>query len=443
VSAIEQAQGERNRAWFERARASVPAGVHSNSRHRSPHPSYFERAQGPYLTDVDGRQVIDLVMGNGAVILGYADPMVTAALHAAVDRGLGAGVESPLSVEAAEAVVATLPQGMQLRFTNTGTEAAMHLSHMARATTGRPSLAKVEGGYDGWYDPLNVSFLPAEAQAGAAEAPATVLGSGGDDARWAADTLVIPHNDADAAEALLRAHAGRVAALFVEPILIDAGFIPGDVEFLRRLRAVTRELGIMLVFDELLTGARIAPGTAAARLGIVPDAFMLGKSIANGMPLAALATTPDWFAAALPGGTSSFVGTFNGHALGLAAVVATQARLADGSVRERLEEATLALEGAFADAARRASLPAVLQGGGGHFQWYFGIERVARYRDLWRCQAAPAAAFWKAMTMAGFAVAPGLAAHQAISLSHVGDPLARVAEAFGPAMAQAAAARPG
>lgn len=424
----------KNDLWFTRALATVPGGVHSNSRQRLPHPSYFEAASGHELTDVDGRRITDLVMGNGAVMLGYRDPDVTRALQAALETGLGAGVESPLSVRAAESVAAVLPKGMQVRFANTGTEAAMHLAHMARATTGRNSLAKVEGSYHGWYDPLNVSFVPGPRVAGPPEAPVSVPGSGGDDSRWAGDTLVLPHNEPDAAEALLRANKDRIAAVFVEPILVDVGFIPCTSQYLERLRTVTSELSMMLVFDELLTGMRIEPGTVGQALGIRPDAVMLGKAIANGMPVAALASDPAWFEVALPGGKSSFVGTFNGHALSLAAVVATLEKLQDGTIRRRLEDATAMLAGAFDEAARTCGVPAHLQGGGGHFQWYFRDEPVRSYRQLWECAGPSTVALTDALTTMGYATAPGVTAHQAISLSHLGEPVERLAKGFRTAM---------
>jgi glutamate-1-semialdehyde 2,1-aminomutase len=430
-------------ALYRRAQVSVPAGVHSNSRHRAPKTPYYVQASGATLTRADGATVTDLVMGNGAVVLGHADPDVTAAVTETLRRGLGAGVESPLSIDAAEAALSLLPPGFQLRFANSGTEAAMHLANIARAATGRPSLCKAEGSYHGWYDPLNASFAVRPDDAGPAEAPCAVPGSGGDDPRWARDTLILPHNHADAAERLLRQNAHRVAAVFVEPVLVDAGYIPCSVDYLARLRAVTRELGMMLVFDELLTGARMDPGSMTAALGIVPDAVMLGKAIANGLPVAAAAATPEWYDAALPGGRSTFVGTFNGHALALAAVVATLRRLRDGSVRRALASATADLRTAFADAAAEAGVEAVLQGDGGHLQWYFAATPVRAYRDTWACRSAPTEAFTTALAEAGFLVAPGVIAHQAISLSHLDGETERLAAAFRPALRRAAAAAGG
>ncbi|MFO7589519.1 MAG: aminotransferase class III-fold pyridoxal phosphate-dependent enzyme, partial [Acidimicrobiia bacterium] len=159
-------QLDRSRALFERGVASVPNGTHSNSRAQEPHPIYFERAQGAYLWDIDGNRWTDYVMGNGAVLLGHGEEHVQAATKAAVDDGLGAGFESELSIQAAEAFLRLVPTADQVRFTNTGTEAVMHAVHVARAITGRPAIAKIEGAYHGWWDEVFVSTWPDLARAG-------------------------------------------------------------------------------------------------------------------------------------------------------------------------------------------------------------------------------------------------------------------------------------
>jgi glutamate-1-semialdehyde 2,1-aminomutase len=202
----------------------VPGGTHSNSRLRAPHPLYAARAEGAYLWDVDGNRYLDCTMGNAAVVLGHAHPGVTAAVAAAVESGLTTGFETRDSIEAALLLARLVPRCGKVRFANTGTEAAMHALHVARAATGRERVAKVEGAYHGWSDPLWVSCWGAPDAIGEPARPASPPGSAGL-SRHAAETLVLPFSDADATARLLREHASDLAAVFVEPVLIDVGWI--------------------------------------------------------------------------------------------------------------------------------------------------------------------------------------------------------------------------
>ena len=203
----------------------------------------------------------------------------------------------------------------------------MHALAIARAATGRDGVAKVEGAYHGWFDLLFVSTWPPLAEAGPPERPLPTPGGAGL-SRHAAETVVIPFNDADAAEQVLREHAGELAAVVLEPAMIDVGFIAGEPDYLQRLRAVTAELGIVLIFDELLTGFRIAPGGAREAYGIHPDLTTFGKALANGVPTAILEGRPELMDLANPlaGGAVPYVGTYNGHAVGAAATCATSRR---------------------------------------------------------------------------------------------------------------------
>ncbi len=319
-------------ALFQRALNVTTAGVHSNSRARSPHPLYFRRAEGPYVWDIDGNRYVDLGMGNGAVLLGHNDPAVQAAVHQAIDAGMTTGLETEAAVRAAELFVTLVPSAERVRFTNTGTEAVLHMLQIARAYTGRQRIAKVEGAYHGWADPVFVSTWPNLALAGPEAAPVALPGTAGLDPGVVGSTLVLPFNDIHAAEALLRQHAGELAAVLVEPTLIDAGFIPADPDFLAMLRRVSDETGTLLVFDELLTGFRLATGGAQAQYGIQADLALFGKALGNGYPVAAVAGKRDVMERSAPGaGNASFVGTFNGHAVVMAAVEASLRQLADGS----------------------------------------------------------------------------------------------------------------
>lgn len=412
-------QTTRSQALYDRALRSTIAGVHSNSRARAPHPLYFERADGPYLWDVDGNRYVDLGMGNGAVLLGHNDPAVRAAVQRALDTGLTAGVESELAVEAAELLMGMAPAVECVRFTNTGTEALLHALQTARAHTGRRKIAKVEGAYHGWADPVFVSTWPDITQAGADDEPIALPGTGGLDPSIVRDTVVLPFNNSAATARLLRQHGDELAAILVEPTMIDVGYIPADPAYLAMLRAVADEIGALLVFDELLTGFRLARGGAQEYYGIQADLSLFGKALGNGYPVAALAGKRHVLERSAPGpGNANFVGTFNGHVISMAATVASLRALADGAAIEELQDNTRLLIDAFYALAEDHGVPAHMQGNGGHIHWYFTEEPVRDYRQAFRSSQSRYAAFISVLADAGFQVAPRYLLHHAISLAH-------------------------
>ncbi len=427
---------------YEGALRVVPGGTHSNSRLRDPHPLYVERADGAYVWDVDGDSWLDCMMGNGAVMLGHADPRVAAAVAAAVESGVTTGYESPASVEAAELLAAIVPDFGRVRFANTGTEAALHALHIARAATGKERVAKAEGAYHGWFDPVWVSCWGAPDAIGPADRPASPPGSGGL-SRQTAETLVLPFNDVEATERLLREHAEDLAAVFLEPVLIDIGWIPARREYLEAVRELTGELGIVLVFDELLTGFRVARGGAREHYGIRPDLTLYGKALGNGFPIAAVEGRPDLMALTDPasGGTVGYVGTFNGHAIALAAATASLRALADGSVQARLQELTGRLQSGLATLGASYGVDVVPAGGGGHFQPYFTDGPVTDYRSALRTSPQHYAAFARACARHRILVAEKALLHSALSAAHSEDDVDRILGAAEEAFAEIASAR--
>jgi glutamate-1-semialdehyde 2,1-aminomutase len=413
----------------------VPGGTHSNSRLRDPHPLYVERAEGPYLFDVDGNRYLDFTMGNGAVALGHAHPGVTAAVAEALAAGLTTGYETGSAIEAVELLAQIVPGFGKARFANTGTEAVMHALRIARAATGRDGIAKAEGAYHGWYDDVWVSTWGAPAAIGPADRPASPPGSPGLSAH-AKETVVLPFNDLPATERILREHGAALAAVIVEPVLIDLGWIPARADYLAGLRALTAELGVLLVFDELLTGFRVAPGGARELYGVTPDLTLYGKALANGFPLAAVEGRPDLLDLTDPGsgGTVSYVGTFNGHAIALAAAVASLKVLRDGSAQARLQELTERLQEGMGGLGRRYGVDVVPAGGGGHFQPYFTAGPVVDYRSALASSPAHYGAFARALARHGILVAEKPLLHSALSLAHaeehVDELLAAAEEAF-------------
>lgn len=404
---------------FERIERSVPSATHSNSRVREPHPIFFERAKGAHLWDVDGNKWTDYVMGNAAVLLGHGNERVRDSVLAALDAGLGAGVESELSGSAAEAFLALVPQAEQVRFTNTGTEAMMHAVHTARAVTGRQGIAKTEGAYHGWWDDVFVSTWPDLSRAGSHDAPRSLPGAGGLSPQAVESSLVIPFNDLEVARRRLTEAKDQIAALVVEPVMIDVGLIPPHEGYLQGLRDITRELGIVLIFDELLTGFRVGTGGAQERYGVQPDLAIWGKALANGFPIAALSGTKEFMARTAPGpNNASFVGTFNGYRPALAACMAALEQLADGSVIRRLQERSLELKASFEELGRKHGVPVQLSTIGGHFQPYFTEEPVVDYRSAATTNAAVYARWAEAMEAACIQVPGKPLLHAAFSAAH-------------------------
>jgi glutamate-1-semialdehyde 2,1-aminomutase len=412
-------QTNHSREIYERALRSVTAGLHSNSRARAPHPLYFNKADGASVWDVDGNRYIDLGMGNGAVMLGHNNPHIREAVSAALTDGMTAGLESETSIRAAELFLKMVPSAERVRFTNTGTEAMLHVLHMARAATGRQKIAKVEGAYHGWFDSVYVSTWPNLAQAGADDAPIAMPGTGGLLKSSTEDAVILPFNNVSAAEKIIRAHAGELAAILLEPVMIDVGFIPATAEYLQTLRKLADETGALLVFDELLTGFRVARGGAQEKYNLSADLSIFGKALGNGFPVAAVAGKAKYLEFSAPGpGKAAFVGTFNGQAVTMAAAEASLQQLADGTITSELEKRTQLLIREFQALAKKYGVPAQMQGGGGHIHWYFTPEPVISYRQAARGNSKQYAAFVEKLTEAGFLVSPNYLLHHAISFAH-------------------------
>ncbi len=364
-----------------RAAGLVPGGTHSSTRAREPYPFYAARADGAFLWDVDGNRWTDFGMGNAAVMLGHAHPVITDAVVQSVTDGLTCGTETATAVRAAETLAGIVPDFGQVRFAVTGTEALMHALTIARQVTGRDRVAKAEGAYHGWADSLWVSTWGTPDTIGPADRPASPPGSAGL-ARVAGDTVVFPFNDWPATETLLRERAAELAAVVLEPIMIDIGFIPAERDYLQSLRRLTTELGIVLIFDELLTGFRLEPGGARAHYGVTPDLTTYGKALGNGYPIAAVEGRTELMAVTdtLAGGPVQWVGTFNGHGSAVAAAAAALPILATGEPQRRLQALTDRLRAGFVELARRHRVPVLVAGMGGHFQPYFLPAAPRDYR---------------------------------------------------------------
>jgi glutamate-1-semialdehyde 2,1-aminomutase len=409
----------------------VPAGTHSNSRIRGGRPVVATRAWGSRILDERGRELLDFIMGNGAVILGHAAPEVVDAVKECVQNGLTTGVESLLALQAADALRSLIPEPGMVRFANTGTEAILHCLDIARAATGRANFAKAEGAYHGWAAPMNVSTWPAADRWGPPDRPSTVPGSGGLDPASSA-TVVFPFNNLAATEQVLRDRSGDIAAVWVEPVLIDIGYVPAEREYLQGLRELTQEIGSLLIFDETLTGFRIARGGAREHYGVHADLTVYGKAIANGYPLAAVEGAAQLMELTNPlrGGKVGFVGTYNGHGVCAAAALAALDRLRDPATLAKLDSLTQQLAERVAEVAAKSDLPVRFAGGGGHFQIYFTDIPVIDYRSASTSDVARYRSFVEACDREGIVYPDVPLSHAALSTAHTSEDIERLVGAL-------------
>ena len=359
-----------------RARALFPGGVNSPVRAFSGvggEPFVVARGQGARIWDADGNEYIDYVLSWGPLVLGHAAPVVLDALRETMANGTSFGIPTALEVNLAELVRQRMPHVEMMRFVSSGTEATMSALRLARAATGRDLLLKFDGCYHGHAD----SFL---VRAGSGVATLGLPNSPGVPDALAALTLTAPFNDVPAVESLMRAHGDRIAAVFVEPIVGNAGFIAPDAAFLPALRRLATEYGALLVFDEVMTGFRIAPGGAAEYSGITPDLTTLGKVIGGGLPVAAYGGRRDLMTLVAPSGPMYQAGTLSGNPLAMAAGIATLTALSP-ALHAGIAQRTRALVEGLRHIAARRGVPFTADSAGSMFGFFFRAEPVRSYAD--------------------------------------------------------------
>jgi glutamate-1-semialdehyde 2,1-aminomutase len=428
---------ENSKILYERALKSITSGVNSNSRFRSPHPIYFKRGEGAFLYDIDGNKYIDIILGNGAIFFGHNFKPFTDRFKQLNEEycGLTTGVESELGVLAAEKFLRIIPAD-KVRFTNTGTEAILHVMHIARAYTGKNDFALVEGSYNGWVDHVNVSTFPSIDAVGEEKKPNSVPGMGGLDKQAVQSSVVVPFNDIETTKKLLIKNKDRLAAFILEPIMIDVGYIEPKPEYLKSVRQICDKLNILLVFDELLTGFRAPNASCQKNYGIDPDLSIFGKAIANGNMLAAVSGKTEIMDTAKVGGKANFVGTFNGHQISLAACLATLELMEDGKILKHIDDSTLYLSREFEKLAQKHSVSAKLNGRGGHFHFYFSEKEVKNYRDAALCNQENYLTFSNKMNSQGIYMINKYLSHHALSYSHNEEVLEKIVNAFDIALAE-------
>ena len=424
----------RSRAFMARARELFPGGVSSPVRAFGGvggEPFVVERGSGARIWDVDGNEYIDYVLSWGPLVLGHAPAVVLDALRETMQRGTSFGIPTGLEVALAELVRERMPHVEMLRFVSSGTEATMSALRVARAHTGRDLLLKFDGCYHGHGD----SFL---VRAGSGVATLGLPNSPGVPAALAALTLTAPFNDVAAVEASMRRHAGRVAAIIVEPVIGNAGFIPPDPAFLPALRRIADEHGAILIFDEVMTGFRIAPGGASERFGVRADLTTLGKVIGGGVPVAAYGGRRDLMSQVAPDGPVYQAGTLSGNPLAMAAGIATLGALTP-AVHEGIAQRTRALVEGLRGIAARRGVPFTADSAGSMFGFFFRAEPVRSYADARTSDVALFRRFFHAALARGVYLAPSPYEAGFTSAAHGDAEIALTLEKLDAALAEARA----
>ncbi|MET0305874.1 MAG: glutamate-1-semialdehyde 2,1-aminomutase [Solirubrobacterales bacterium] len=418
----------RNSELYERAQRVLPGGVNSPvraMRQIGRDPIFVERGEGCELVDVDGNRYVDWVCSWGPLILGHAHPDVVAAVSAAAARGTSYGAATEAEVELAEEVAARVPSVEMLRMTSSGTEAAMSAVRLARAATGREVVLKFAGAYHGHADGLL-------AEAGSGLATLAIPASPGVTAAQTAGTVVVPWNDRPAVERALAEHS--VAAVLAEPLPANMGVVPAEDGFLEFLRASTRDAGAMLVFDEVISGFRVARGGIQEICEIEPDLTVLGKVLGGGLPAAAFGGPRETMERVAPAGDVYQAGTLSGNPLAVAAGLATLRRL-DAAAYERLEELTTRLATGLAQFALKYPIHVVSSPG--LLTLFFGTEPVTDFATAAACDLEAHARFCRAMLKRGIYPPPSQFEAWFVSLAHGEAEIERTLEAAAESLEEA------
>jgi glutamate-1-semialdehyde 2,1-aminomutase len=425
-----------SRRLFARASVLFPGGVNSPVRaFRSVggEPVFIASASGARITDEDGRTYLDYIGSWGPMLLGHSHPAIVEAIREQAGRGTSFGAPTRLEIELADAVMAAVPSVERLRLVNSGTEATMAAVRVARGATGRSAIVKFEGCYHGHAD----TFL---IKAGSGAATMGVPDSAGVPAATAATTLTASFNDLVSVERCFDAAPGGVAAVIVEPVVGTMGVVAPAAGFLEGLRELTAAHGAVLIFDEVMTGFRVAHGGAQERYGIQPDLTTFGKIIGGGLPVGAYGGRRDLMALVAPEGPVYQAGTLSGNPLAMAAGRAALAAIAgDPSIYTRLEGLGAALEAALAAIIARRGFPCGVARVGSMWTLFFRQGPVRNWADASACDTARFAVYFHEMLDRGVMLAPSQFEANFISAAHTGADIAETAASAAAALDRACA----
>jgi glutamate-1-semialdehyde 2,1-aminomutase len=405
---------ELSRELYRRALELMPGGVNSPVRAFKSvggDPLFIREAHGSHLIDVDGNDYVEFVASWGPMILGHAHPQVAAAVREAVGRGTSYGAPTEVEVRLADRIIQAFPSIERVRLVNSGTEAVMSAVRLARAFTGRSKVLKFEGCYHGHAD----GFL---SRAGSGIATLGIPDTPGVPAEYAALTITAPFNDPDAAAQAFRQHGSELACVVVEPIAGNMGVVPPAPGYLKGLRAQTQEHGALLLFDEVITGFRVAYGGVQTLTGIQPDLTTLGKIIGGGFPLAAYGGGREIMEKIAPEGPVYQAGTLSGNPVAVTAGLTTLEILEEIDAYPGLERRAARLEAGLREAARAAGVPATINRAGSMLTSFFTPDPVTDYASARQADTDRYGRFFRAMLSRGFYLAPSQFEAAFVSTAH-------------------------
>ncbi len=402
---------------FKLAKKFIPGGVNSPVRAFKAvgrPPVFISRAKGAYIYDVDGNRYIDYVMSWGPMILGHADERVIRPVAKILKRGTSFGAPTKREVELARLITEIYPSIEKVRLTSSGTEAAMSAIRLARGFTGREKIIKFEGCYHGHADSLLV-------KAGSGSATFGVPSSSGVNKSIAQDTIALPFNNIEKVKAVIEKNRGKIACIIVEPIPANMGVVLPKPGFLKELRQVTKENGIVLIFDEVITGFRVALGGAQELYGITPDLTILGKILGGGLPIGAFGGRPEIMDQLSPNGPVYQAGTLSGNPVAVEAGINTIRILRKGRVYSRLESLGQRFECGFKQIIKRTGLSVTIGRSGSLFTLFFTDKKeIGDYGDVSACDIDRFARFFRGMLDQGVYIAPSQFEANFISTKHTG-----------------------
>jgi glutamate-1-semialdehyde 2,1-aminomutase len=424
MTAIRYEQNDRSAQLFARALELMPGGVNSPVRAFrgvGGTPRFIREASGATMTDVDGRTYIDYVCSWGPLILGHADPEVIDALTEALARGTSYGAPNELEVELAEEIVDAVPSIEMVRMVNSGTEATMSAIRLARGVTGRDKLIKFEGSYHGHGDSLLVKAGSGVATLGLPDSP-------GVPASLAQNTISVPFNDAESLAEVFQQHT-NIAAVIIEPIVGNMGCVPPQEGYLKAVREVTSKHGALLIFDEVMTGFRVARGGAQELYGVMPDITTLGKIIGGGLPVGAYGGSKDLMRNIAPAGPIYQAGTLSGNPLAMIAGLVTLRRLRDKSIYEQLEDMTALLCDGVSSAAVGAGIKTITNRVGSMWTTFFTDQPVIDWTTANKSHREFFGKFFHAMLNEGIYFAPSQFEAAFVSTAHTNEIIGLTIEA--------------